>query len=83
MIHAYSELYLNDAKQNLAEFYDYGINICKIDGNIFSQLFVSSGYADKFEKGNPAVIAGMSGIELARNVLLYAYPYWKFLDKKF
>ena len=62
MIHAYSEFYLNDAKQNLAEFFDYAINTCCFEANFFSKLFVQSGYADKFERGNPAIVAGISGI---------------------
>ena len=83
MIHAYSEFYLNDAKQNLAEFFDYAINVCQFDANLFSKLFVQSGYADKFERGNPAIVAGMSGIELAKKVITYAYPNWKFPGRKF
>ncbi len=78
MIHAYNEFYLNDAKQNLANFFDYGINDCQFDSNFFSKLFVQSGYADKFERGNPAIIAGISGIELAEKVITYAYPNRKF-----
>ena len=58
MIHAYNECYLNDAKQNLAEFFDYAVNVCRFDANLFSNLFVQSGYADKFERGNPAIVAG-------------------------
>lgn len=81
MIHAYNEFYLNDAKQNLAEFFDYAINTCKFDANLFSKLFVQSGYADKFERGNPAIIAGMSGIELAKTVITYAYPNWEFPER--
>ena len=53
MIHAYNEFYLNDAKQNLAVFFD------------------------------PAIIAGMSGVELAKKVLLYVYPNWNFPDRTF
>ena len=83
MICAYNELYLNDAKENLAEFFDYAINSCKFDANFFAKLFVQSGYADKFERGNPAIIAGMSGIELAKKVITYAYPNWKFPEKIF
>ena len=83
MIHAYSEFYLNDAKQNLAEFFDYAINACQFDANLFSKLFVQSGYADKFERGNPAIVAGMSGIELAKKVITYAYPNWKFPERTF
>lgn len=83
MIHAYSEFYLFDAKQNLAEMFDYSIRICEMDAELVSKLFVQSGYADKFERGNPAIVAGMSGIELARKVILYAYPNWKFPDRVF
>lgn len=83
MICAYNELYLNDAKQNLADFFDYSINSCKFDADFFAKLFVQSGYADKFERGNPAIIAGMSGIELAKKVITYAYPNWKFPEKIF
>lgn len=74
MIHAYNECYLNDAKQNLADFFDYAINTCGFEANLFAKLFLQSGYADKFERGNPAIIAGMSGIELAQIVIKYAYP---------
>ena len=83
MICAYNELYLNDAKENLAEFFDYAINSCKFDADFFAKLFVQSGYADKFERGNPAIIAGMSGIELAKKVITYAYPNWKFPERIF
>ncbi len=83
MIHAYNEFYLNDAKQNLAEFFDYAINACQFDVNLFSKLFVQSGYADKFERGNPAIVAGMSGIELAQKVITYAYPNWRFSKRTF
>jgi len=83
MIHAYSELYLNDAKQNLAVFFDYAINTCRFDADLFSKLFVQSGYADRFERGNPAVVAGMSGIELAQKVIAYAYPNRMFPERIF
>lgn len=83
MIHAYSELYLSDAKQNLAECFNYAMNDCKFDADFFSKLFVQSGYADRFERGNPAIIAGMSGIELAQKVISYAYPDWDFPERKF
>ena len=83
MIHAYNESYLNDAKQNLAECFDYAITTCHFEPTLFSKLFVQSGYADKFERGNPAIVAGMSGIELAKKVITYAYPNWKFPDRIF
>lgn len=81
MIYAYNECYLSDAKQNLADFFDYAINICGFETDLFAKLFLQSGYADRFERGNPAIIAGMSGIELAQNVIRYAYPNQEFPEK--
>ena len=83
MIHAYSESYLYDAKQNLAEGFDYAIRNCRFHADIFSRLFVQSGYADKFERGNPAIVSGISGIELAQEIIMYAYMNYKFPEKIF
>lgn len=80
MISAYSESYLNDAKQNLAVCFDYAAGVCQIEADLFAQLFVFTGYAEKFERGNPAIVAGMSGVELARSVLSMAYPKREFPD---
>ena len=82
MMYAYNESYLNDAKCNLAEFFDYAIQICRFEPDFFSKLFIQSGYADKFERGNPDIIVGMSGIELARKVISYAYPNRHFPEAK-
>lgn len=73
MTRAYNELYLSDAMNCLANMFDYAINDCKENADWFAVLFVQSGYAEQFERGNPAVISGRSGIELARQVLYYAY----------
>ena len=73
MTHAYNELYLNDAKKNLSQLFEYLINDCKFDANWVSELFISSGYAKQFERGNPAVISGMSGIELAKAIIDKTY----------
>ena len=73
MIHAYNELYLNNAKDCLASFFDYIINDCKIDPEWAASLFVTTGYAEQFERGNPSYVAGMSGVELARAVIFKAY----------
>ena len=74
MMRAYSELYLNDAKENLADAFDYAVNVCGLDGEWFVRLFVQSGFAEKFERGNPSVISGLSGVELAGKIIAYAYP---------
>ena len=73
MTRAYSESYLHDAKDTLAHFFDYLINDCAFDANWASTLFLSSGYAAQFERGNPAVLAGMSGAELAKAVVKKSY----------
>ena len=49
----------------------------------FQKLFVQSGYADKFERGNPAIVSGISGIELAQEIIMYAYTNYKFPEKYF
>lgn len=73
MTHAYNESYLNSAKDRLSSFFDYAINDCKMSPEWVCSLFVNTGYAQQFEQGNPAYIVGMSGVELARAVILKAY----------
>ncbi len=68
-IAAYNELYLSDAVNNLASAFDYAINVCKLEPNVFAKLFVQSDLSREFERGNPAVISGRSGLELVRDVL--------------
>lgn len=73
MTHAYSESYLSNAKDRLSSFFDYTINDCKLAPDWVTALFVNTGYAEQFERGNPAYVAGMSGVELARAVITKAY----------
>lgn len=68
MIHAYSEDYLHDAMSNLGEAFDYASSACHIDPEEFMQLFIVSGCADQFGKGNPKIISGLSGTELALRI---------------
>ena len=73
MTHAYSESYLSNAKDRLSSFFDYAINDCGLEPDWITALFINTGYAEQFERGNPAYVAGMSGVELARAVILKAY----------
>lgn len=73
MTHAYNESYLSDAKDQLSQFFDYLINDCSMKPDWAASIFISSGYAEQFERGNPTVLAGMSGIELARAVTKATY----------
>ncbi|MCD8366181.1 MAG: helix-turn-helix domain-containing protein [Clostridiales bacterium] len=69
MIHAYAEEYLNDAMQNLGEAFDYAAGACNIDMEEFMQYFIAGKYAEQFGNGNPRIISGMSGTELAINII--------------
>lgn len=73
MTHAYNKSYLSSAKNRLAQFLDYAINDCGFKSDWVSKLFIISGFAEQFERGNPTIIAGMSGVELARNVINKIY----------
>ena len=66
---ACSEMYLNDATVSLAEAVDYAVNCCRLDMDMFFGLFINSGIADQFEKGNPKYVSGMSGTELALEIM--------------
>ncbi len=80
---AYSKSYLSNAKNRLAQFFDYAINDCGFKSDWITKLFVISGYAEQFERGNPSILAGMSGIELAQNVINKIYPEKELPEPKF
>lgn len=69
MTNAYSELYLNDAMENLGSMVDYAVGTCGLSPDELMNRFVSSGIAERFERGNPKYVVGMSGVELAELVL--------------
>lgn len=68
-MHAYDESYLNDAMDSLGEMLDYAVVDCGYDADEFFVWFITSGVAWQFERGNPKYVAGMSGVELAREVV--------------
>lgn len=69
MIHAYDEVYLDDAMDTLGGAVEYATLFCHVDGQEFIDLFVASDISVEFGRGNVKYISGMSGIELARLVL--------------
>ena len=77
MMHAYSEKYLNSSVGALAEMIDYAVNDCNFDGDAFMRMFIVSGIAKQFERGNLRYIAGRSGIEIADEVI------WKTMGEKY
>ena len=69
MMNAYDDKYLDDAMRNLGEAFDYAVRACGISADEFMDLFVASGYADGFGKGNPRLVSGLSGTELVMDIL--------------
>ena len=69
MIHAYQKIYLNSAMTKLGEAFDYAINSCEIPSKDFINMFLVSEISKKFEVGEPAIIAGKSGVEIAMDII--------------
>ena len=66
---AYDRMYLNDAMSNLGEMTEYAHYACGTDIDRTFQCFVISGYAGRFQEGDPRVVSGMSGTELYQVVM--------------
>lgn len=68
-IHAYQETYLSKAQAALGDAFDYAINACQIPGPDFVKLFTASSVSRRMENGEPVLLAGKSGIEIAADVV--------------
>ena len=69
MIRAYDKVYLDKARTALGRMLDFAVYDLKYDISEFFDLFIKSGIAKRFENGDFTVIVGMSGVELAYEVL--------------
>lgn len=69
MTNAYDKVYLEKARTNLARMLDFAIYDLNYDITAFFKLFITSGVASRFENGDFNVLVGMSGVELAYEVL--------------
>ncbi len=85
MMRAYNEYYLSDVKKCLATVFDFAINDCGLSPKMFCDVFIVSGYADRFEIGDPGISSGKSGIEVVREILyevnlmdMFKEPVFKF-----
>ena len=67
---AYQETYLSKAQAALGDAFDYAINTCRIPGSDFIKIFTASSVSRRIENGEPAYLAGKSGIEIASDVVL-------------
>lgn len=69
MIRAYDKVYLDKARTVLGRMLDFSVYDLKYDVANFFDLFIKSGIAKRFETGDYTVIVGVSGVELAYEVL--------------
>ena len=69
MTRAYQEIYLNKVQSILGDAFDYAINTCGILGSNFIKLFLASTVSKRMENGEPAYLAGKSGIELVTEIV--------------
>ena len=61
MIYSYDKVYLRIAQRVLGEMLNYAVYDCGYELNEYYRLFTESSYSERFSKGDPFVIAGMSG----------------------
>ena len=52
--------------------FDYAVNDCRIPGADFVKLFITSTVSKRMENGEPALLAGKSGVEIAADIVLEA-----------
>ena len=69
MIRAYDKVYLDKARTVLGRMLDFAVYDLHYDITDFFNLFITSGTAARFESGDFSVLVGMSGAELAYEVL--------------
>ena len=65
---AYSELYVLDAQKTIAHSFDYAVNKMDLTLEEYARKFAFFKYINLIETGNPHYLAGMSGIELAKEI---------------
>lgn len=69
MICAYDKVYLDKARTALGRMLDFAVYDLGYDIAEFFDMFLRSGVAGQFESGDFSVLVGMSGVELAYEVL--------------
>lgn len=69
MMSVYDREYIEEGALCFGEALDYVAGSCGMDIEAFMDIFIISGYADRFEKGDPSVVPGLSGTELVCRAL--------------
>ncbi len=71
-MNAYDKVYLAPAQAVLGRSFDYAVYDLGLELRTYFERFLASPYASRFERGNPRVLVGMSGVELAQKVMTQA-----------
>lgn len=66
---AYDKTYLEKARTCLGRMLDFAVNERGFELDAFFDLFIGSGLAERFGRGDPSLVVGKSGVELAQAVL--------------
>ena len=61
--------FTDKASHTMAHMLDFAVHDLRHDASAFFELFLSSGIADRFGRGDMRLITGTSGVELAYRVL--------------
>lgn len=73
MTYAYSEMYLEDAMRTLGEAVDFALCDQGLSPVELTTILSDSLEMKQFERGAPRVVCGMSGDELAREIIAQLY----------
>ena len=68
-MYAYEPTYLERARTTMGSMLEYAVHDQNLSLKEFYPLFLSTGIASRFEKGEAKLLAGMSGAELAAFVM--------------
>ncbi len=68
MTHAYDKFFLPGVMNNLGFAFDFAVNGCAVEPEVFYDFFIASKIAKEVEEGSPVFICGRSGTELVLSV---------------
>lgn len=69
MTRAYAEMYLDDAMRTLGEAFDFALCDQGLGAQEFTDIFCNSSESRQFQRGVTRVVCGMSGDELAYEII--------------
>ena len=73
-IRSYNEVYLNEAKRHLGVATDYLANVCRVPVDRIGYIYAYAPTMVLFGRGDPGVVAGMSGTELGQRLFREIRP---------